>query len=142
VAYIGNTHAIGYRGFSALYTVAHGAVAAVHDNGGEIYQTEPVAVAQGHTPSNNYAPISSGSATHYAGNNLTSFCNSVPDPFAAKACANGTSGSVIETIGWGGKVVIFPAIAVNPRGAAWDSGAYQFQPPDNSKKLRVIAREL
>jgi hypothetical protein len=129
VAYIENTHAIGYRVFSELYIVAPGAMAAVHDNGGEVYQTETAAAVQGHTTSNNYAPTSSEGVTRHAGNNLTSFCSSIPDEFAAMACASGTSGSVTEASGWGGKVVIFPAIAVNPRGAAWDTGAYQFQSP-------------
>lgn len=124
--YFANTDAIGYSTFSSLYQINSGATATVDNEGGEVYETESAANAQGYTTTDNYAPTSASGATHAAGTNLSSYCASVPDPFASAACAMGTTGGVTETSSWGGKVATYPAVTPNPRGTAWDAGAYQF----------------
>jgi hypothetical protein len=125
-AYFENTHAIGYTSFSSLFTEDSSATLTATDNGGEVYETESAANGQGYTSGNNYAPTSTSGASYHKGNNLSSICASIPDSFAATACAHGTSGGVSEVPGWGGNVANYSASAVNARGSLWDAGAYQY----------------
>lgn len=126
-AYFENNDAIGYSSFSSLYTKDSTATLTAIDNGGEIYQSETTANGQGYTTGDNYAPTSTSDATYQAGKSLTSMCASIPDSYAATACASGTSGGVSETPGWGGNVASYSTSAIKLRGSSWDVGAYQYQ---------------
>jgi hypothetical protein len=137
--YLENTHAVGYSKFTSLYMIHSGATASVVDNGGQVYETEIMANAQGHATSNNYAPTSTGGATHSAGKDLSSFCTSIPDSYAAVACAYGTTGGVALASGWGGEVAIYPATTPRARGSAWDAGAYQYVPASPQNLRGAVA---
>jgi hypothetical protein len=99
------------------------------DNGGELYQTEAAANAQGYTASNEYAPTTGG-ATLGTGANLAGSCSTFSSD---SALCSGTSDGALEQAGSGGEVAIYPAIAVvaRPASGAWDVGAYQFSNSGN-----------
>jgi hypothetical protein len=126
-AFFENLDSIGYTSIGSLYVKDASAIATVNDLGGEVYETESAANAQGYSTTDNYAPTSTSGATYHKGNNIATLCASIPDAYASAACLEGTGESVAEVTGWGGQVANYPAIPIKPRGNSWDSGAYQYQ---------------
>jgi hypothetical protein len=124
-----NNHFIGFspQALSTVYVISQG-TATVSDLGGEVFQSEATANGQGYVSGNNYAPTSSSGATVGAGNNLTGSCSMFSSD---SALCSGTSAGVLEGTGSGGKVVVYPAIPINPRPGSgnWNTGAYQFINP-------------
>jgi hypothetical protein len=106
-----NNHFIGYGGqnLSSVYNADNGASPTVHDNGGQIYQSEPTANSQGYTQADDYAPATGSGSTVNAGNSLVSFCAS-----AGAALCSDTSAGHTRT----------PTL--RPSSGAWDVGAYEF----------------
>lgn len=122
-AYFENNHYIGFSTFSSTYTVDSGANVTINNSGGHVFQTETAANGQGYSPSNGYAPTSSTDATVGAGNNLTSWCGSIPDSNAASACTKGISSFSYDSTKHVFKVT---AGTARPSTGSWDAGAYQF----------------
>jgi len=94
-----------------------------NDLGNELFRTEAAANAQNYLSTNDYSPGNGGGtySTAGAGANLNPSCG-----IFGTALCSGTSDSVTEQSGSGGKIASYPAITVNARPTAWDTGAYQY----------------
>jgi len=126
--YFENNHFISYDVVNPSPTIAN---AATHcsvgsctftDLGGNLFQTESAANAQGYVPGNNYAPTSGSNATVGHGTSLSSSCGTYS---ADKELCGGTSDGARAQAGDGGEIAVSPAIAMVPRTSSWDIGAYQ-----------------
>jgi hypothetical protein len=107
-----------------IYYTSGSPTLTVTNNGGHGFLSTATANSDGFMTSNNYAPTSSGNPT--VGNNMSSFCSSIPGATAASACANGTTNGCSEVAGQGGLVVSCYAATANARlTGAWDAGAYE-----------------
>jgi len=126
-----NNHFIAVPGasLSGFYSIGSGSSTAMADGGGNVFQTEVAANAQGYTQGNNYAPNSSSGATVGVGANLTASCLLFS---ADSALCKGTGGGVSEGVG---DVTIYPVISLNlrPIVGAWDAGAYMFSSASSSR---------
>lgn len=127
-ATFGNNHYIGYAAFSSTYN--NGNLAdPLTNNGGHILQSEATANSQGYTSSNNYAPSDSGDATIGAGNDNTTWCNSLPDSDAVIACKKG-----IGSFSYDSTAHVLTVTAGPDRSSGtWDAGAYQFANAQSSR---------
>jgi hypothetical protein len=103
----------------------------ITDDGGEVWQSEASANAQGYSRSSNYAPTGSSGATVGMATNLASSCSIFsPD----SALCSGSSGGVSEQSGNGGEIAAYNSAPPRniPPGCTptagltgcWDAGAY------------------
>jgi hypothetical protein len=120
-----NNQLMDFTNVSSIFN-CNGQSCGITDNGGEIYETTAAANAEGYTYANNWEPTASSNATVGTGNDMGSFCNSLPNSAAVTACQAGSPSAVSETTGWGGYIASYSPAMVNSRGSAWDAGAYQF----------------
>lgn len=126
-----NNHVMDFTSVTSGLFNCNGQSCGATDNGGEVYQTTSAANAQGYTYANSWAPTAGTDATVGKGNDMSSFCNSLPNSAAVAACGAGSSGAVSEAAGWGGNIASYPT-TVNSRASAWDAGAYQFSSGSSS----------
>src|SRR5271156_2539010 len=127
--YFENNHFISYDAVHASPTIANAVTACntgactFTDLGGNLFQTEAVANAQGYVPGNNYAPTASSNATVGKGTSLANSCGTFSSD---KELCGGTSDGANEQAADGGQTAVFPAIPMIARTSPWDTGAYQF----------------
>ena len=136
VMHFANNHMVNYSStnFSANVNWS-GGTGTINDIGNEVWQGECTANSQSYlgvttmngsgcqAGDNGYSPQNSSGQTYHAGANLSTLCSTFSYD---SALCSGTSFGVSEVEGSGGYVVNYPAVPVNPRGTAWDAGAYQF----------------
>jgi hypothetical protein len=121
-----NNHIMDFTSIGNFFNCGSGNPCSTRDGGGEVWQTTSAANSQGYVIGNDYAPTTGTDATVGAGNDITSWCSTIPNGAAVTACESGSTGGVTEQSGWGGQVASYPAIQPVQRASAWDAGAYEF----------------